>query len=410
MAFIEQDILDIRAQFPLIAHGKMHGKPLIYLDSAATTQKHFAVVQAIHDFYTYSYGTINRAVYGLAAEATTQVYGVREKVAHFFGASSASEIVFTQGTTDGINLVATSFCQAFMKPGEEILVTEIEHHANLVPWQVQAQERGFKLRFIPVLDNGEIDLEEFRKLLNPQVKILSLPHISNLTGTIYPIQEIIEMAHSVGAKVLIDGAQSASHEHVDVQKLDIDFFVCSGHKMFGPTGVGVLYGKKELLDKMPPHKFGGDMIEEVSLEHTTYQEAPFKFEAGTQAIAQIIGLGAAIDEIQNIGISKIKQWEEILTSACLEKLSQIPRLRLIGSAKNRGPIISFVIDGIHHLDLGALLDLKGIAIRTGHVCCQPAMKRFHISGVNRVSFSIYNTLEEINLFIENLLFTKKSLW
>ena len=395
---------NIYRDFPIFENRK-----LIYLDSAATSQKPRSVIEAMSTFYAQNYGTVHRAIYQLAAEATLQYHAVRQQVARFLNAKSADEIIFTKGTTEAINLVAHSFGKAFIKPGDEIILTEIEHHANLVPWQILCQERGAILKFIPVNDRGELLIEEFERLLSAKTKLVSLAHISNSIGTLHPIKEIIKLAHAKGAKVFIDGAQSASHMSIDVQELDADFFAFSGHKAFGPTGVGILYGKKELLEQMPPYQAGGDMIEKVTLTETTYQAPPLRFEAGTPMIAEVIGLGAALRYIESIGRPQIEAHVQNLLKYATEKLLEIPGIRIIGTASQKGPIISFVHDDLHPLDLGTFLNLRGIAVRTGHQCAQPAMHRFGVTATVRVSFAAYNTVEEIDIFIAALDETIKKL-
>jgi cysteine desulfurase/selenocysteine lyase len=384
--------MDIRRDFPLLANS-----PLIYLDSAATAQKPAVVIEAIRQFYAEEYGTVHRALYALSAHATARYDAVREAVRAFLNAKSADEIIFTKGTTESINLVASSFSKAFLKSGDEILISEMEHHANLVPWQIVAQERGVHLKIIPINDQGDLILEEVERLLTSRTKLVSIAHIANSTGTLNPIETIIRLAHAKGAKVFIDGAQSAPHMPVDVQRLDADFFAFSGHKAFGPTGIGVLYGKRELLEKMPPYQAGGDMIETVTLTSSSYQPPPLRFEAGTPLIAEVIGLGAALSYIESLGRAEIAAWEARLLAYATEKLQAIPGLRLIGTAKEKGPILTFVIEGMHPLDIGTLLDLRGIAVRTGHLCAQPTMQRFGITAATRISFAAYNTLEEIDL-------------
>lgn len=403
-----EDIERIRIQFPIFKQ-KHGGHPLVYLDSAATVQKPQRVIDALSHFYENEYGTVHRAVYGLSIAATERYCGVREKIRLFLNAASSDEIVFTKGTTEAINLIASSFGKAFVHHEDEILICETEHHANIVPWQKMCAERGAHLKIIPVNDKGEIDLRAYEQLLSKRTKLVAIAHMANATGTIHPIDTIIRHAHSVHAKVLIDGAQSAGRLPVDVQRLDPDFFVFSGHKLYGPTGVGVLYGKRALLEAMPPYQCGGDMIEQVTLERTTYREAPLKFEAGTPMIAGVIGLGEAIDFIQEIGRDKIAAWEDQLLRYATKKLLQIPDLRIIGTAKEKGPIISFVIEGAHPLDIGTLLDLKGICVRTGHLCAQPTMQRFKTSSVTRISFAIYNTLRDIDLFVDALEHTLQTL-
>jgi cysteine desulfurase / selenocysteine lyase len=398
---MEYPITKIREQFPMLGRN-MRGKPLIYLDSAATAHKPTVVEEAMSRFYTQQYATVHRAVYELAAQATDRYQAVRTRVKQFLNASFVEEIIFTKGTTEGINLVAHSFCKAFVREGDEILISVMEHHSNIVPWQIVCAERGAHLKFIPINERGELIMEEFEKLLNERTKLVSIAHIANATGTLNPVEEIIRLAHARGAKVLIDGAQSAAHLPVDVQKLGADFYVFSGHKAYGPTGIGVLYGKKNLLEKMPPYQGGGDMIEEVSLEGSTYQHPPMRFEAGTPPIAQVIGLGAALDYIESIGRDQIAAWEHNLLERATLRMQEIPGFQMIGTASHKGAIISFQIEDLHPLDIGTLLDLRGIAIRTGNLCAQPTLKHFGFSQMARASFALYNTFEEIDLFVDAL--------
>lgn len=381
---------ELKKEFPML-----HGKPLIYLDTAATAQKPKEVIEAIHTFYKEQYGTVHRALYALAVQSTELYNAAREKVRAFLNARAQEEIIFTRGTTEALNLVASSFGRTFLQPGDCVLISEIEHHSNIVPWQMICKERGAHLLTIPVNDRGELELAE----IDPRVKIVSIAHVSNVIGTLHPIKKIIEMARKQGAKICIDAAQSAPHMPLDVQDLDCDFLAFSGHKLYGPTGIGILYGKAELLEQLPPVQGGGDMIHEVTLQETTYAAAPLKFEAGTPMIAEVVGLGAAIDFLTKIGWSRIQREEENLKAQMLNGLKQIEDLRLIGEAKERGGIFTFAIDGVHPLDLGTLLDLKGVAIRTGHLCSQPAMKRFGVTHTARASLGLYNTLEEIDRFL-----------
>ncbi len=389
------------ADFPMLQK-TLHGQPLVYLDSAATAQKPQAVIDAIANFYKNHYGTVHRAVYGLVTYATSEFSKVREAVAKFINASKSEEIIFTRGTTEAINLVAYSFGKAFIKPGDEILISTIEHHANIVPWQNTCEDRGAILKVIPVDDNGELDLIAFKNLLSEKTRIVAVGHVSNALGTVNPIKEMIKMAHAVGAKVLIDGAQAAPNMPVDVRDLDADFYAFSGHKLFGPTGIGVLYGKEDLLEVMPPYQCGGDMIDIVTFEKTTFNVLPLKFEAGTPMIAEVIGLGAAIAYLQGIGMAAIQEHEQRLLAYATQKMSCIEGLRIIGTAKHKGAIISFVIEGAHPLDVGTFLDLKGICVRTGHHCAQPTMQRFKVKGTSRASFAFYNTFAEIDFFVDRL--------
>lgn len=377
----------------------MHGKPLIYFDSAATAQKPECVIETIADFYRNRYGTVHRAVYELSLQSTHDYREARETIRRFIGAEKSEEIIFTRGTTESINTVAYSFGKAFIRPGDEVIISELEHHSNIVPWQLMCEDRGAVLRVIPMNEDGELILEEFEKLLSEKTKLVAIAHIANSIGTLNPVKQMIATAHRAGACVLIDGAQSAPHLEVNVRDLDADFFVFSGHKLFGPTGIGVLYGKESLLEKMPPYQGGGDMIDSVTFSKTTYQTLPLKFEAGTPMIAEVLGLAVAADYLTGIGISSIKDQEETLLDYATERLKEIPRLRIIGPKKEKGAIISFVVDGVHPLDIGTLLDLQGIAVRTGHHCAQPVMKHFGVSSTARISFAFYNTIEEIDLFM-----------
>ncbi len=390
-----------RADFPML-RTNMHGKPLIYLDSAATSQKPQVVIDAVRDFYQKHYGTVHRSVYELAVHATKEYQDIRKKIAAFLNARNSEEIIYTRGTTESINMVAYSFGKAFVQEGDEIILSEIEHHSNIVPWQIMCEERKAHIRVIPVDDRGVLLLDQYAKLLNPKTKMVSVGHISNAIGTLNPVKEIIAMAHRVGAKVLIDGAQAAPHIPLDIQELDADFYVFSGHKVYGPTGIGILYGKKELLEAMPPAQGGGDMIEQVTFPKTTYAALPMKFEAGTPMIAEVIGLGSAIDYIQQNGVKNIREWEQGLLEYATKRIQEIEGLRIIGMAPEKGALISFVVSGVHSLDIGTMLDLKGIAVRTGHHCAQPAMHRFGIEGTARASFGLYSNFDDIDHFISSL--------
>ncbi len=392
------DFYQLRKDFPMLCQ-TMHGKPLVYLDSAATAQKPQVMIDAITHFYQSQYGTVHRAVYELAVRSSQNYQLTRRKVQNFLHAAKMEEIIFTRGTTESINLIAYSFGKAFVCPGDEILISAMEHHSNIVPWQILCEDRGAILKVIPIDENGELLLEEYVKLLTSRTRLVAITHISNALGTLNPVKQIITLAHERGAKVLIDGAQSAPHMKIDVQDLDADFFVFSGHKIFGPTGIGVLYGKEQWLKQMPPYQGGGDMIETVTFLQTTYQELPLKFEAGTPMIAEVIGLGAALDYVNAIGLDHIQKWERQLLEYATTRLKQIPGLQIIGTAAEKGALISFVIQGIHSLDLGTLLDLKGIAIRTGHHCAQPIMRFFGIPSTVRLSFAFYNTFEDIDQFL-----------
>lgn len=391
----------IRHDFPMLAKS-MHGNPLIYFDSAATAQKPQTVIDAIANFYTDDYGTVHRAIYELSVNATLQYQQVREKIAVVLNAKQVEEIIFTRGTTESINMVAYSFGKAFVHPGDEILITEMEHHSNIVPWQLLCEDRKAVLKVVPMDDHGAVKMEELVKLLSNKTKLVAVAHVSNSLGTINPIKEIIALAHQAGAKVLVDGAQSAPHMAIDVQEMDADFYVFSGHKFYGPTGIGVLYGKASLLEAMPPYQGGGDMIEKVTFQKTTYNVLPMKFEAGTPMIAEVIGLGAAVDYVQNLGLKNIHRYEHELLMHATEGISHIPGLRIIGTAKEKSAIISFIVTGIHPLDIGTMLDLRGIAIRTGHHCAQPVMQHFNVPATARISFAFYNNKDEIDRFTDAL--------
>lgn len=390
-----------REDFPMLKQ-QVHGKPLMYFDSAATAQKPACVIQAITEFYSKRYGTVHRAVYELARRSTEDYQAVREKVRKFLNAAKCEEIVYTKGTTESINLVAHSFGKAFCKPGDEIIISEMEHHSNIVPWQLLSEERGTKLKVIPVSERGELDLKAFAQLLTARTRLVSLCHVSNTLGTVNPVKELIRMAHEAGAKVLLDGAQACPHLPVDVRDLNADFYAFSAHKAFGPTGIGILYGKESLLDAMPPYQGGGDMIDQVSFEKTTYHSLPLKFEAGTPMIAEVMGLGAALDYLEQVGMHNIQQWESRLLERATELLGRIEGIRILGTAPEKGAILSFVVEGVHPLDLGTMLDLQGVAVRTGHHCTQPLHRKFGLSGTTRASFAFYNTLEEVDRFYEIL--------
>ncbi len=390
-----------RQDFPMLKR-IVHGKPLVYLDSAATTLKPKAVIDAISNFYSDHYGTVHRAVYELAGESTANYNAVRAKLQKFLHAKSPDEIIFTKGTTEAINLVAFSFGEAFIQPGDEILISAMEHHSNIVPWQLLCERKQAHLKIIPLLPNGELNLVAYEKLLSSRTKLVSIAHISNVLGIVNPLKTIIKAAHQKGAKVFVDGAQSAPHLKIDVQDLDCDFFAFSGHKIYGPTGIGILYGKKELLELMPPYQGGGDMIQTVTFEKTTFQPSPLRFEAGTPMIAEVIGLGAAIDYIESYGLDQIHAYESALMKYALDKLTQIEGIQILGPIQNRTSLITFNIEGIHPLDAATLLDLQGIAVRSGHLCAQPLLQLFGISSALRLSLASYNTLEEIDYFCASL--------
>lgn len=382
---------------------KMNGQPLIYLDNAATTFKPSSVSKALLNYYEEETSTVHRGIYTLAEKATEKQHQVRLKTAQFIHAKSDKEIIFTTGTTASINLVALTWGEVNINEGDEVLISEIEHHSNLVPWQMLCQRKKAHLKIIPVTDQAELDLEALKSLLNEKTKLVALPHISNAFGVENPISEIVQIirAHST-AKVLIDGAQSAPHLSLDMHALDVDFYAFSAHKMYGPTGVGVLYGKEELLDNMPPLFGGGDMIEQVTFEKTTFNELPYKFEAGTPNIGGILAFGVTLDYLNEIGLDIIAHYEQELLNYATLKLREVPDLHILGDVENKGALISFTIDGVHPLDLATLLNLKGIALRSGHLCAQPGLKRFGHTSVSRISFALYNTIDEIDQFVENL--------
>ena len=393
----------LRADFPALGRVFSDGRRLVYLDNAATTQKPRAVLEATRRYYEESAGNVHRAVHRLAAEATGLYEGARQKIATFIGAPSPKTIVFTHGATEGINIVAHGWARKFLKPGDAILVTTMEHHSNFIPWQQAAHERGATLRLAPVLDGGTLDRDAFRKLLTPEVKLVALTHASNVLGTVNPIAELIREAHAVGARVLVDGAQSAPHLPLDVTALDADFLVFSGHKMLGPTGIGVLFAKPEMLDAMDPLLTGGEMISRVWDDHATWAEPPQKFEAGTPHIAGAIGLGAAVDYLAQLGHAALRQHEQRLTSYALEKLGTLPGLKIFGRAPERLGVISFAIEGLHPHDIAQFCDRDGIAIRAGHMCAQPLLRRLGVPAVSRASFHLYNDTDDVDALAEALL-------
>ena len=395
------DVEKIREDFPVLKQ-TIHGKPLVYFDSAATAQKPFAVIDAIRKFHEVDCANIHRGVHELSQRSTAAYEETRAKAKRFLNAHNKNELIFVRGTTEGINLVTSSWGRRNIKEGDEIIISALEHHSNIVPWQMLCEEKGAKLRVIPMNDRGELILEEYEKLLGPRTRMVAVAHVSNALGTINPVRQIIEMAHRVGSLTLIDGAQAAPHMPVDVQALDSDFYTFSGHKVFGPTGIGILHGKMKLLNAMPPYQGGGDMIRTVTFEKTTYNEVPYKFEAGTPNIAGGIGLGAALDYMTHIGLDKIAAYEHDLLAYGTEALSGIPGLRMIGTARQKASVLSFVIEGIHPHDIGTVLDRMGIAVRTGHHCAQPVMDWFHIPATTRASLAFYNTRSEIESLVEGL--------
>jgi cysteine desulfurase/selenocysteine lyase len=395
------NIESIRAQFPILQR-EVNGKPLVYFDNGATSQKPQSVIDTISNYYSNENSNIHRGVHTLSQEGTTAYEAVRKKVQGFINAKHDHEIIFTSGTTGGINLVASSFGEKLIRKGDEILITAMEHHSNIVPWQMLCERKGAQLKVIPISKQGEINIGEFMKLIGPKTELISLVHVSNSLGTINPIKEMIDIAHALNIPVLVDGAQAVHHMPVDVQELDADFYVFSAHKMYGPTGVGILYGKEELLKDMAPYQGGGDMIKSVTFEKTVYNDLPHKFEAGTPNIAGAFGLSAAIDFIQSIGFDFIKEHETELVRFATSELKNIQGLRFIGTAKERAGLVSFVLDGIHPYDTGVILDKLGIALRTGHHCTQPVMNFFGVPGTVRASFAVYNTKEEIVKLVEGI--------
>ena len=395
------DVERIRRDFPILGR-EVYNKPLVYLDNAATTQKPQCVIDAISEAYCNENANVHRGIHFLSQQATDMMEAARDKVRQFIGAGSTEEIIFTRGTTESINLLASSFAQAFLKEGDEVIISGMEHHSNIVPWQIQAGRYGFKIRIIPVTDLGELDMDAFKSLLGPKTKLVSITHVSNVLGTVNPISEIICEAHSHGIPVAVDGAQSVPHIKVDVKQLGADFYAFSGHKIYGPTGIGVLYGRKELLEKMPPYQGGGEMIKRVTFEKTTYNELPYKFEAGTPDYVGSIALASALDYVQAIGLDEIARYESELCAYALDKLNQIPGMRIIGNAPERSAVISFLVGNIHPSDMGTLLDRLGIAVRTGHHCAEPLMDRMGIPGTVRASFSFYNTKAEIDALVAGI--------
>lgn len=395
------DIEKIRTQFPVL-NQQVNGKPLVYLDNAATNQKPKRVIDALTKYYERDNSNIHRGIHTLAERATRAYEQTRHAMQQFIRAKHVEEIIFTRGVTESINLVASSYGRAFLEAGDEVIISGLEHHSNIVPWQMICEEKKAFLKVIPITEIGEIDLDAYRKLLSSKTKIVAVNHASNSLGTINPIKEITDAAHQYGAVVLIDGAQASAHLHIDVQELDCDFYCISSHKMYGPTGTGILYGKKELLEKMPPYMGGGEMIKEVTFAKTTYNDLPYKFEAGTPNIADVIALHEAITFINELGKENIAAHERELLSYTAKKLSAIPSVKLVGTAREKVSVQSFVIEGIHHFDIGQMLDTRGIAVRTGHHCTQPLMDRFGIEGTVRASFSVYNTKDEVDQLAEGI--------
>lgn len=395
------DIQKIREDFPILSR-TVYGKPLIYLDNGATTQKPKCVVDAIVDEYYSVNANVHRGVHFLSQQATNLHEASRETVRKFINARSTSEIIFTRGTTESINLVASSFTDAFMKEGDEVIVSVMEHHSNIVSWQIQALRKGIVLKVIPMNDRGELLIDEYEKLFTPRTKFVSVAHVSNVLGTINPVKQIASIAHAHNVPVLIDGAQGIPHMKVDVQDIDADFYVFSAHKIYGPTGIGVLYGKEDLLDKMPPYQGGGEMIKNVSFEGTTFNELPFKFEAGTPDYVGSTAMAKALDYVSAIGIDNIAAHEHELTVYAMQRMKEIPGMRIFGEAEHKGGVISFLVGDIHHFDMGTLLDRLGIAVRTGHHCAEPLMHRLEIEGTVRASFGLYNTKEEVDALVAGI--------
>lgn len=395
------DIQKIREDFPILSR-TVYGKPLIYLDNGATTQKPKCVVDAIVDEYYSVNANVHRGVHFLSQQATNLHEASRETVRKFINARSTSEIIFTRGTTESINLVASSFTDAFMKEGDEVIVSVMEHHSNIVSWQIQALRKGIVLKVIPMNDRGELLIDEYEKLFTPRTKLVSVAHVSNVLGTINPVKQIAAIAHAHNVPVLIDGAQGIPHMKVDVQDIDADFYVFSAHKIYGPTGIGVLYGKEDLLDKMPPNQGGGEMIKNVSFEGTTFNELPFKFEAGTPDYVGSTAMAKALDYVSAIGIDNIAAHEHELTVYAMQRMKEIPGMRIFGEAEHKGGVISFLVGDIHHFDMGTLLDRLGIAVRTGHHCAEPLMRRLGIEGTVRASFGLYNTKEEVDALVAGI--------
>ena len=395
------DVRTIRQDFPIL-QSQIYGHPLVYLDNGATTQKPRQVVEAMVQQYYTANANVHRGVHHLSVVATDMLELSRETVRRFINAESTQEIVFTRGTTEAINLVASSFCQQEMQAGDEVIISTMEHHSNIVPWQLQAERKGIVVKVIPMTDDGVLLMDAFKQLFTAKTKLVSVAHVSNVLGTINPVADIIRIAHEHGVPALVDGAQSVPHMPVDVQALDADFYCFSGHKVYGPTGIGVLYGKREWLDRLPPYQGGGEMIGTVSFDHTTFNHLPYKFEAGTPNYVGVTGLATAIDYVSSIGMKEIAAYEADLTQYALEHMSQIEGIRIFGPKEHRGSVISFLVGNIHHLDMGTLLDRLGLAVRTGHHCAEPLMHRLGIEGTLRASFGIYNTHEEVDKLVAGI--------
>lgn len=393
------DVDYIRKDFPLLDE-KVRGKQnLIYFDNAASTQKPRCVIDALSNYYTHLNANVHRGVHWLSGKATDEFELARQRVQQFINAPHSEDIIFTRGTTESINLLAESLSKSFLSEDDEVIITEMEHHSNIVPWHIARDKYHFTLKYIPITDKGELNLDVFRQILSPKTKLVSLAHISNTLGTVNPIKEIISLCHKNKTMVIVDGAQSIAHLDIDVQDMDCDFYCFSGHKVYAPMGIGVLYGKKEYLEKMYPYQGGGEMIKEVSMEQTVFNDVPFRFEAGTPSVADTIGLGVALEYIKQIGMKDIIEYEDRLMDYATERLQAIEGVRIFGNSENKSSCISFLVEGIHHLDLGTMLDMQGVAIRTGHHCAEPVMRRYDIEGTDRISFAMYNTIEEIDNFI-----------
>lgn len=395
------DIEKVRADFPILSR-TVYDKPLVYLDNAATTQKPLCVLNAMRDEYLNVNANVHRGVHWLSQQATELHESARETVRKFINASSTTEIVFTRGTTESLNLVASTFSDAFMKEGDEVIVSVMEHHSNIVPWQLQAMKKGIVLKVVPMTDEGALDVAAYERLFTDRTRFVSLTHVSNVLGTVNPVKQLVAIAHSHGVPVMIDGAQSAPHFKVDVQDIGCDFFAFSGHKMYGPTGVGVLYGNEDWLDRLPPYQGGGEMIEHVSFDHTTFERPPLKFEAGTPDYVATHGLACAIDYLNTLGMDNVAAHERDLTRYCMDQLRTVEGIRLFGTTEDKDAVVSFLVGNIHHLDMGTLLDRLGIAVRTGHHCAQPLMDRLGVLGTVRASFALYNTREEVDVLVAGI--------
>jgi cysteine desulfurase/selenocysteine lyase len=395
------DINKVRKDFPILFR-TIYDKPLVYLDNAATTQKPLCVLDAMRNEYLNVNANVHRGVHWLSQQSTELHEAARETMRQFLNARSVSEIVFTRGTTESLNLVASSFVEEFMNDGDEVIISTMEHHSNIVPWQLQQRRKDIRIKVIPINENGELDMNAYAEMFNERTKIVSVTHVSNVLGTINPVKEIVRIAHEHGVPVMIDGAQSAPHFKVDVQDIDCDFFALSGHKLYGPTGVGVLYGKENWLEKLPPYQGGGEMIKNVSFEKTTFENPPLKFEAGTPDYIATNGLAVAVKYISDLGLENIERHEQELTRYCMKRFNEIPDMRIFGTSEHKDAVVSFLVGNIHHLDMGTLLDRLGIAVRTGHHCAQPLMTRFGIQGTVRASFALYNTKEEIDILVDGI--------